>query len=136
MRRRPPRSTRTDTLFPYTTLFRSCDDPVSDREKAAVERQHRHRLAGLARRVVRRSHQQTIRLGEPRHHRTFLATERRHPPPTVGAGPRRRPHVVLPPVVGEIGRPACRERVWKYVEYSGVAVSLKKKNKKHKDKLT
>src|SRR3546814_5376108 len=22
---RPPRSTRTDTLFPYTTLFRSCD---------------------------------------------------------------------------------------------------------------
>src|SRR3546814_1021396 len=25
MRRRPPRSTRTDTLFPYTTLFRSED---------------------------------------------------------------------------------------------------------------
>src|SRR3546814_6966986 len=24
MMRRPPRSTRTDTLFPYTTLFRSC----------------------------------------------------------------------------------------------------------------
>src|SRR3546814_10974486 len=22
---RPPRSTRSDTLFPYTTLFRSCD---------------------------------------------------------------------------------------------------------------
>src|SRR3546814_18064095 len=29
MRRRPPRSTRTDTLFPYTTLFRS-DDIVDD----------------------------------------------------------------------------------------------------------
>src|SRR3546814_15880736 len=28
MRRRPPRSTRTDTLFPYTTLFRSDDVPV------------------------------------------------------------------------------------------------------------
>src|SRR3546814_1931586 len=26
MRRRPPRSTRTDTLFPYTTLFRSVED--------------------------------------------------------------------------------------------------------------
>src|SRR3546814_6468902 len=26
MIRRPPRSTRTDTLFPYTTLFRSVDD--------------------------------------------------------------------------------------------------------------
>src|SRR3546814_7056744 len=25
MRRRPPRSTRTDTLFPYTTLFRSSE---------------------------------------------------------------------------------------------------------------
>src|SRR3546814_3647477 len=27
MIRRPPRSTRTDTLFPYTTLFRSCPPP-------------------------------------------------------------------------------------------------------------
>src|SRR3546814_4727163 len=27
MIRRPPRSTRTDTLFPYTTLFRSVDSP-------------------------------------------------------------------------------------------------------------
>src|SRR3546814_10025377 len=26
MKRRPPRSTRTDTLFPYTTLFRSLQD--------------------------------------------------------------------------------------------------------------
>src|SRR3546814_20988762 len=28
MIRRPPRSTRTDTLFPYTTLFRSLGDVV------------------------------------------------------------------------------------------------------------
>src|SRR3546814_15059048 len=28
MIRRPPRSTRTDTLFPYTTLFRSADIPL------------------------------------------------------------------------------------------------------------
>src|SRR3546814_2685542 len=28
MRRRPPRSTRTDTLFPYTTLFRSPEELV------------------------------------------------------------------------------------------------------------
>src|SRR3546814_12154710 len=27
MIRRPPRSTRTDTLFPYTTLFRACALP-------------------------------------------------------------------------------------------------------------
>src|SRR3546814_19770687 len=35
MIRRPPRSTRTDTLFPYTTLFRSC---------AAEQREVVHRL--------------------------------------------------------------------------------------------
>src|SRR3546814_2278451 len=28
MIRRPPRSTRTDTLFPYTTLFRSSVEPL------------------------------------------------------------------------------------------------------------
>src|SRR3546814_20309548 len=31
MIRRPPRSTRTDTLFPYTTLFRSEDHPERER---------------------------------------------------------------------------------------------------------
>src|SRR3546814_5464605 len=30
MIRRPPRSTRTDTLFPYTTLFRSADPVAAD----------------------------------------------------------------------------------------------------------
>src|SRR3546814_2407576 len=34
MIRRPPRSTRTDTLFPYTTLFRSCS-PSPARPRAA-----------------------------------------------------------------------------------------------------
>src|SRR3546814_16646746 len=29
MIRRPPRSTRTDTLFPYTTLFRSPEEPAA-----------------------------------------------------------------------------------------------------------
>src|SRR3546814_982540 len=43
MIRRPPRSTRTDTLFPYTTLFRSCpasgrkaDHPVKQRPRPAL----------------------------------------------------------------------------------------------------
>src|SRR3546814_14062137 len=31
--RRPPRSTRTDTLFPYTTLFRSCHHPSNKRSR-------------------------------------------------------------------------------------------------------
>src|SRR3546814_15142038 len=30
MIRRPPRSTRTDTLFPYTTLFRSSDGAMDE----------------------------------------------------------------------------------------------------------
>src|SRR3546814_4126189 len=40
MIRRPPRSTRTDTLFPYTTLFRS---PGADRLDAARQRPGRDR---------------------------------------------------------------------------------------------
>src|SRR3546814_15382530 len=35
MIRRPPRSTRTDTLFPYTTLFRSVDSRTKP-DKAAI----------------------------------------------------------------------------------------------------
>src|SRR3546814_12030324 len=37
MIRRPPRSTRTDTLFPYTTLFRSarCDAAAAQRSRGA-----------------------------------------------------------------------------------------------------
>src|SRR3546814_11260147 len=34
MIRRPPRSTRTDTLFPYTTLFRSASPPPPRRRGA------------------------------------------------------------------------------------------------------
>src|SRR3546814_7653542 len=38
MIRRPPRSTRTDTLFPYTTLFRSLEDPQVAARAALVAR--------------------------------------------------------------------------------------------------
>src|SRR3546814_1102932 len=37
MIRRPPRSTRTDTLFPYTTLFRSQNVPKAARLAKAQE---------------------------------------------------------------------------------------------------
>src|SRR3546814_11570963 len=42
MIRRPPRSTRTDTLFPYTTLFRSAR-PRRDRFGVGHRRHHRCR---------------------------------------------------------------------------------------------
>src|SRR3546814_16910045 len=35
--RRPPRSTRTDTLFPYTTLFRSFKDALGNDELSRME---------------------------------------------------------------------------------------------------
>src|SRR3546814_3078002 len=48
MIRRPPRSTRTDTLFPYTTLFRSLRPGLRhrplDQAAAARRRAHRRRL--------------------------------------------------------------------------------------------
>src|SRR3546814_1199678 len=45
--RRPPRPTRTDTLFPYTTLFRSNDGAREPLRAAAANRERgprRHRL--------------------------------------------------------------------------------------------
>src|SRR3546814_10489413 len=38
MIRRPPRSTRTDTLFPYTTLFRSIAPPPSLGQRSLIRR--------------------------------------------------------------------------------------------------
>src|SRR3546814_17381508 len=52
MIRRPPRSTRTDTLFPYTTLFRSnvyksqCRDTVDERSSMQMD------VEARARRIV------------------------------------------------------------------------------------
>src|SRR3546814_17635295 len=48
MIRRPPISTRTDTLFPYTTLFRS-DRTVGER---IIAFEHRHLGRGLLREPV------------------------------------------------------------------------------------
>src|SRR3546814_4025260 len=43
MIRRPPRSTRTDTLFPYTTLFRSSRPRPLYRDDARSDHQRRDR---------------------------------------------------------------------------------------------
>src|SRR3546814_2299557 len=60
MIRRPPRSTRTDTLFPYTTLFRSARpvamvgqaDEIGQRtERAFVHQAEDQRIAVLIRRA-------------------------------------------------------------------------------------
>src|SRR3546814_2851308 len=55
MKRRPPRSTRTDTLFPYTTLFRSARERFEDQEFGDGQR---HALAVPAHLVARGVHRQ------------------------------------------------------------------------------
>src|SRR3546814_12729342 len=47
MLRRPPKSTRTDTLFPYTTLFRSVASPIDANADTGGDR--RQRLADFVR---------------------------------------------------------------------------------------
>src|SRR3546814_8534051 len=49
MIRRPPRSTRTDTLCPYTTLFRSVDQHLAQRHRIhrGIERCRGHRHLGF-----------------------------------------------------------------------------------------
>src|SRR3546814_14215001 len=47
MKRRPPRSTRTDTLFPYTTLFRSGAGQWFRRRHAAEPAVRRHEAERL-----------------------------------------------------------------------------------------
>src|SRR3546814_19425430 len=50
MMRRPPRSTRTDTLFPYTTLFRSIARAAVRRGRLGGARRLGRRCRGLGRR--------------------------------------------------------------------------------------
>src|SRR3546814_17226354 len=54
MIRRPPRSTRTDTLFPYTTLFRSRVTGAENDQasRSAMERQDFTELRGIFDRIV------------------------------------------------------------------------------------
>src|SRR3546814_4247951 len=50
--RRPPRSTRTDTLFPYTTLFRSRDRIVEQRRARRRVGHAQARVVDLVRGVI------------------------------------------------------------------------------------
>src|SRR3546814_17512724 len=73
MIRRPPRSTRTDTLFPYTTLFRSPFDEGAVLHRGIVDR-HRlvepvlrqHETADMLRQMARKFDQFTDQPTQPR----------------------------------------------------------------------
>src|SRR3546814_13084564 len=67
MIRRPPRSTRTDTLFPYTTLFRSRDhDDIAARRKRRAIVDRIGDAAGRIGAAVKLDHDRALRLGAPR----------------------------------------------------------------------
>src|SRR3546814_18636140 len=103
---RPPRSTRTDTLFPYTTLFRSC-----------------HAAASALPRMRGR--------GQPGRLRPRRRTRRRRGKAALPGGPDRDRHQ-RPPVVarqsGRVRRP-CRGRAGRHKErqrvVSGKRVSVR-----------
>src|SRR3546814_11671494 len=112
MIRRPPRSTRTDTLFPYTTRFRSLAGEGDDALLVVNEADalpHFERVdagtawAGLARIEARRL---TDDARFPKDY-DFQSTLLR----VMAQG--RTLRIALPP--SEIGRASCRERVCQYV---------------------
>src|SRR3546814_11905776 len=94
MKRRPPRSTRTDTLFPYTTLFRSAEAVLFGLLRAEVGVAAAHHLPGLVAEVGRGAgHVDPVRVGHAAAAPRDLADEHLRQ--------RRRAEAL---VVGEIGR--------------------------------
>src|SRR3546814_19330077 len=108
MIRRPPRSTRTDTLFPYTTLFRSqpaCQVVIF------VHRHRHHRLRSRRGAIIGVARGCAVPLtasGRPVRKDAFDKTWRRRNPILL---------LIATPwhVSKEIGRASCRERVCQYV---------------------
>src|SRR3546814_17866910 len=122
MIRRPPRSTRTDTLFPYTTLFRS---------KGGIDAKW---TDGGAR--------QSLDDGDGQYHLLVGAACARHPvdgsytafAASVAVLARRDAQPLegvfrrLGRLPCQIGRASCRVRGWQIVWRSGCAESISKKD--------
>src|SRR3546814_18873067 len=117
MIRRPPRSTRTDTLFPDTTLFRSkCreDEQLqqrSERVSGIFDRSHGLNKADDQKDAESQTDCRCRPLrgnseGEAEKRNEDGKGGRRDPVPETRTGGARR---------GEIGRASCRERVCQYV---------------------
>src|SRR3546814_11970861 len=111
MIRRPPRSTRTDTLCPYTTLFRSGDEGVRGERVIVGDLDLPILIARAAGEADEAARQLEIGLAEGREAAEFA---RRHP----GAVGRAQPlpgRVPQRVQAREIGRASCRESGCLYV---------------------
>src|SRR3546814_11322418 len=138
MIRRPPRSTRTATLFPYPTLFRS--RIVEGRLHTQIAQQRVTDSAGGKVDAVRQQQVAAVGGEGHQHHGDRLqARSHRHRPVAAfqrgdrlleGEGRRGAGAAVgtFSPLE-KIGRASCRERVCPYVYISVVADSIKKKKK-------
>src|SRR3546814_14335058 len=109
MIRRPPRSTRTDTLFPYTTLFRST---FNGRVTAVESVQLRPRVSGYVQRVAFDEGQE-VKKGDllfvidPRPYQAALDQAQ-------AQLQRARAEAKLAQAQDAIGRASSRGRVWQY----------------------
>src|SRR3546814_11330863 len=110
MIRRPPRSTRTDTLFPYTTLFRSPPAGVGQPLPPLPQRQVR--IPVLLEPRPRLGVDVTDHVGlTPMRHVLYSVTAG---PPAWWSQPKTRGNIFMSGIC-EIGRASCRERVCQYV---------------------
>src|SRR3546814_19520308 len=126
MIRRPPRSTLTDTLCPYTTLFRSdhvgghkaCSSGVDRASQARQTRgSHKNGQQAQGRVVAQRPGALLVVFDSGQD-----ATVR-----TLAQTPQDEEHTDAQRQYEQSGRASCRERVYKYVEISVVAGTSKKK---------
>src|SRR3546814_19223027 len=97
MIRRPPRSTRTDTLFPYTTLFRSVQRRL-DQFAGDVEARPQQLVEAL-----REGEQVALVVGVGHQHRELVAGELGDEGPARQL--RAQPHAALPPTLVAHGDP-------------------------------
>src|SRR3546814_12894818 len=119
MIRRPPRSTRTDTLFPYTTLFRSVPMGGVRMAERASESEMQV-LSALWDKSPQTAADLTSRIGKINGWtqatvKTLLARLVQKGAVTAEADGRRYLYSPAIERADEIGRASCRERVCQYV---------------------
>src|SRR3546814_18193968 len=123
MIRRPPRSTRTDTLFPYTTLFRSDGNGIGagmNITKILIANR-----GDIACRVIRTARKMGIATVAVYSHAAARAPHVAMADEAVYLGtPPAAQSYLLAATTLEIGRASCRDRVFPYGCFSVVAGSL------------